>query len=130
MFQPVPPPICGCPGQRRISRGSGSTYVNPDTLGVVGTVLCSLLHELSCYQPQHIFAAPQQPLPRRVVDTRLRFVEALKSILLAISSSVAGMRLEERGIKEAQEGSEGAWIFLIFLCTVESDGKYKANKGN
>jgi hypothetical protein len=63
-------------------------------------VLGSFLHELSCYQSQHVLATTQQSLPRGIIDTSLRLVEALKSILLA-SSSIASVRLEKRGVEKS-----------------------------
>jgi len=58
-------------------------------------LFCSFLNKLSSDQSKHVLATAQEPLPGGIIDTSLGLVETLKRILLTISSTVAGMRLQE-----------------------------------
>jgi hypothetical protein len=116
-------------GIYRNKRRNSSTYINPDALGIVGAVLGGLLDELSGDEPQHVLSPAQQPLAGGVVDASLGLVEALEGGLLAIGA-VPGVRLQERGIEEAQEGGEGAGVLLILLGggRAQGDGEDEADE--
>lgn len=79
----------------------------------MGAVLGGLLDQLGGDEAEHVLAATQEAAAGVVVDTGLGLVEALEGVLLAIDALAAGVRLEEGGVEEAQEGRQRARVLLI-----------------
>ena len=139
MFQPVPPPIWDMRvsffhcnpvlmefgifglgmGWDSIWRG---TYIDPDALGIMGSVLGRLLDQLCGDKAEHVLAAAQEALARGVIDASLGLVEALEGVLLAIDAFAAGMGLEEGGVEEAQEGRQRARVLVVELGRAGAPG--------
>ena len=83
----------------------------------MGAVLGGLLDELGGDEAQHILAATEESLARIVIHAGLRLVEALEGVLLAIDALAAGVRLEEGGVEEAQEGRQWAGVLVVVVLS-------------
>jgi hypothetical protein len=72
----------------------------------------------------------QQTSSRRVVSSCLRFVEALKSLLLILALATA-VRLQETTIEELRVGDRGFWqtdrLRRIYKSKQEHDGEKQKN---
>lgn len=113
-------------------RGRGSsTYINPDTLRIVGTLGGCAVDELRGYQAEHVLAATQKTLAGGIVDTGLRLVKTLECILLV--GDLLLVRLQERSVKEAEERGQGTRVLVRLGIRGSSDKggcKYDANEAN
>lgn len=91
------------------------THINPNAFRTMRPLPPRLIQQLGRRQRKHILPAPQQPLPRRIINARLSLVEAFQRVLLAVCRSIATVRFQERGVEEPHERRKCVCTFFFIF---------------